>query len=360
MRAKGILPEDNPMSLGVFGMGGTLWANEAIVGAETVRRTQVLFVLGATLNENNTLLGSAPFPTGENNLILVDINPNSNRDIESEHRLITADIKEFLTWLDVNKHRYKTALEASAPERKKWISSIKSHPRYQSDLDRTSSAKPIHPARAIADLRKIAPRNTVVVADSGAHTFFTGHHWESFGPNEFLFLSTTGPMGYGIAVGIGASFARPKQPCICIVGDGSMLMHGMELRTAVRYEIPLIVVVINNEALGNVYLRLLDNGQKTVAEKIASIKPRVDWVAFAKSVGADGTTVEEPGKLEAAYQKAFEFVKESNNKRPYVIDVICHNIYKTPNTNPLSKPVAKRLARSLRMKEGQAIYNWHS
>jgi acetolactate synthase I/II/III large subunit len=61
-----------------------------------------------------------------------------------------------------------------------------------------------------------------------------------------------GPMGYGIAMGIGAKLARLKQPCICIVGDRSMLMHGMELHTAVRYKVPLVIITINNSALGNV------------------------------------------------------------------------------------------------------------
>lgn len=66
-------------------------------------------------------------------------------------------------------------------------------------------------------------------------------------------MSTMGPMGYSVAAGIGAKLARYEKPCICVVGDGSLLMHGTELQTTVRKNIPLIVVVIDNGAYGNVY-----------------------------------------------------------------------------------------------------------
>jgi acetolactate synthase-1/2/3 large subunit len=343
--------------LGVLGFGGSLWANKAILGDVDagIPPVKVLLVLGATLNANNTFAGKAPRLRGDN-LILVDINPNSNRDIEFDHKLVMADVKTFLEWMEENKDWYHYALMKSKQDRQKWAQAIQ---KYDKREDPQSSEKEVlHPARVITDLREVAnncnARNAVVVVDSGAHTFFTGHYWESYGPNEFLFLSTTGPMGYGIALGIGAWLARQDQPCICIMGDGSMLMHGMELHTAVRYEIPLIVVVMNNETLGNVYLRYVNDKKLVAAKEIAKIKPRQNWAAFSKAIGAEGIRVDNPRDLIMAYREAFRFTR--GGKKPFVIDVICDN-KETPNSD-IEGQIPKTLTGLGAMKERYLI--WHS
>jgi acetolactate synthase-1/2/3 large subunit len=356
MRAKGAIPEDSDMSFGVFGFGGSLRANKVILGSQNpcIPKTEVLLVLGATLNENNTFIHHDEFPPSKH-LILVDINPNINRDMEYDHTFVMADILAFLEWMEKNSGLYHDKLKESKAwcKRKEWTDAIKKTEEYDTPNDRKSSKKPIHPARAITDLRDVVPRHSVLVVDSGAHTFFTGHHWKSYGPNEFLFLSTTGPMGYGIAMGIGAQLARPKKPCICVVGDGSMLMHGMELRTAVKQKIPLIVVVINNGALGNVYLRFQKAKQKEQKEaaELAKIEPRQDWASFAESLGAEAIRVEEPSKLVEEYAKAFKHSEK--NAGPYLVDVICNNEFPTPN---YKKPKGEGKVvgvRALRATEGE-------
>ena len=351
MHAKGAIPEGSYMSFGVFGFGGSLRANKVILGAQNpcILKTEVLLVLGAALNENNTFIHHDKFPPSKH-LILVDINPRINRDMEYDHTFVMADVLAFLEWMEKNSGLYHDKLMGSKAERKEWTDAIKKTEEYDTPNYRKSSKKPIHPARAIADLRDVAPRHSVLVVDSGAHTFFTGHHWKSYGPNEFLFLSTTGPMGYGIAVGIGAQLARPKKPCICVVGDGSMLMHGMELRTAVKEKIPLIVVVINNGALGNVYLRFQKAKQKEAAE-LAKIEPRQDWASFAKSLGAEAIRVEEPNKLVEVYAMAFKHAEK--NAGPFLVDVICNNEFCTPNDKKPKGEGKVVGVRALRVTEGE-------
>lgn len=342
MRAKGVVSEDekNSFSLGVFGLGGSLWANYVILGDKDkgIQKIDVLLVLGATLNANNTFFGMAPFPA-DKKMVVVDINANSNRDKEFDPTWVTADVREFLCWMRQNKKRYHRQLSKTNNIRQRWIQSIRKFDKYENAGDRSSSAKPLHPARAIADLRKATnspeARNAIVVVDSGAHTFFAGHHWESYGPNQFLFLSTTGPMGYGIPLGIGACLAHNrlkaknihKEPCICIVGDGSMLMHGMELRTAVKNSIPLIIVVINNSVLGNIYLRYR---KSRAARKIAQIEPpEVDWVTFAKGLGAEASRVTNPEDLIEAYEEAFMVARMK--QKPFVVDIVCDKEPDAPN-----------------------------
>lgn len=330
LRAKGAVSEDSKMSMGVYGLGGSLWANKVIMGAKKsdinpkLPRSEVLLVLGATLNENNTH-GWAPMFKPSKSLICVDINPNNVLGKEYDEEFIMGDVRTFMRWMRDHRELYHKNLLASKGKREKWLATIRQTPYYDTDAERISNAIPINPARAIADLRKVAPRDAVMIVDSGAHTYFTGHNWTSYAPNEFLFLSTTGPMGYGVAMTIGAKMARPHQPHVAVVGDGSLLMHGMEIHSAVRFKVPMVIVVINNSALGNVYLRARDEGPE--ATYLSEIFPTQNWAEFCIALGGDGIVVEDPTDLEAAFEKAFQ-----TQDKPFLVDVRCDKNIDTPNT----------------------------
>lgn len=327
LRAKGAISEDDEIAMGVFGAGGSLWANQVVLGTGVDPRAEVLLVLGATLNENNTH-GWAPMLKPSKALIRVDIDPNNTFGEEYDEHFVTGDVRTFLRWLRENRDQYHAELMSTKSERENWLSGIRRTPYYDTEADRVSNETPINPARAIADLRKATPRDAVTIVDSGAHTFFTGHNWTSFAPNEFLFQSNTGPMGYGIAMAIGAWMARPKRPHVAIVGDGSLLMHGMEIQTAVRFKVPLVVVVINNGALGSIHLRARKEGPEIAS--IVEISPPKDWASFCVALGGDGIVVEESGDLEIAFQKAFRTVD-----KPFLVDVRCDKSIRTPNTQPM-------------------------
>ena len=104
-------------------------------------------------------------------------------------------------------------------------------------------------------------------------------------------------MGGAIPLGIGAKLARPERPLMVATGDGCMLMHGMELHTAAREGVPLIIAVMNNQSYGNIYFRASKMGPGP--ERLTEI-PGIDWVAFARSMGAEGERVEQPGDIAAA------------------------------------------------------------
>lgn len=332
MRAKGAISESHPMSFGVFGEGGSLQAERIVMGSaedHSLGKAEVLLVLGATLNENNTHRWAPEFQP-KKNLVRVDINPSSVRGREYDECLVMGDVKTFLIWLNENNKNYDSKLKNSKADRKRWTDAIRKTQYYHPKAGNESGSIPIHPGRVIFELRNVAPRNSVLVVDSGAHTFFAGHNWKCYAPNEFLLLSNTGPMGYGIAMGIGAKLARPTQPCICLVGDGSMLMHGMELHTAVRFRIPLLVVVINNGVLGNVYLRVRKfNNQAATA--LSEIIPVHDWTKFAHALGARGTAVDTPSKLHQVYQSGLKHISRTSGT-PFLIDVRCDPDCETPNT----------------------------
>lgn len=339
LRAKGLISEEHPLSFGFFGVSGTLQANKVVMGAGTpdILGTEVLLVLGATLNENNTYAWRdedderIDFPPSKH-LVRVDINPNNVTGKNYKETFIAGDVRTFLDWLQAHKAQFGEALHASRPERLAWLESIRQTDYHDDKEKRESNQVPLHPARVVVELRKIAPSNTVLIVDSGAHSYHVPHHWKSYAPSEFFILTNTGPMGYGVGLAIGVKMARPDQPCVAVVGDGSLLMHGMEIHTAVRYRVPLIVVVINNEALGNVYLRSIDKKEPwpDEARELTEIAPRLRCVDFARSLGADGILVEQADELAGAFEQAFEFAK--SRKLPFVVDVWCCRDCRVPNS----------------------------
>jgi len=315
LRAKGAISEDHPLSYGVFGIAGSLQGTELIL-----KQSEVLIVLGASLNEQNAVaVGDL---NQVENIIHVDINPQDLEDSRYNAVPIIGDVGEFLIWL-LNDSTSTNALHQGTTERNSWLKEINKIPFYDSHEDRHTDQLPMHPARVLSELRKSAPKDSVVVVDSGAHTFFTAHHWTSYAPNECFVWTNNGPMGYAVSGAIGAKLARPQKPCIAIIGDGGMSMHGIEIQTAVRYNVPIVIVVINNGALGNVYLRAYREKKEGAIRLTES--PVHDWAKFAQSFGAEGVSVEHYEQLQSAFQSAL------SSYGPFLIDARCGKNYPTPN-----------------------------
>lgn len=318
LRGKGIFPEDHPLSLGVFGYSGTQQAIETILSGNL----DLLIVLGSSLNQRDTLFWDKKMRSCK---ILAHVNEDPAEIGETFYVdvPIVSDCREVLrSLLSANAER-RNFLNSSIAQRSKWVQTIRELPRLYDVQNMTCNKVPLHPAQVVYELRKAMPRNTVLVVDSGAHRAFCGHYWEAYSPRHYLSATNLGPMGWAIPAGIGAKVARPELPCVVVTGDGCMQMHGMEIQTAARYGIAVIFVIINNGALGNVYLRA-----KKMGEGPADLTeiPLHDWAQFACSLGAEGLKVEKPEQL----PKAFETALKSG--KPFVLDIRCGRDYPTPVT----------------------------
>jgi acetolactate synthase I/II/III large subunit len=318
LRAKGVLAEDHPLSFGVFGYAGTRHATELLLG-----QVDILLVLGSGLNQRDTMYWNESLkPT--RGIVQVDVNPTAVAKNFPVDVAVVGDCGRALQALMNAEDGLLRSLDAGKKGRQEWIEKIRASGPLLYDAENCSTDEvPIHPARVIAELRNAMPRDTVILVDSGAHRAFAGHYWKSYAPRQYISATNLGPMGWAIPAGIGAKLARPQMPCVVITGDGCMLMHGMEIQTAARFGVPVIWVIINNGALGNVYLRAKKQGPGPAA--LTSL-PIHDWAGFARSLGADGVTVESPDKLAAAFKQALEA------ERPFVVDVRCGKDYTTPVT----------------------------
>ncbi len=296
LRAKGVLPEDHALSLGVFGYSGTRHATSAILDDAL----DVLLVLGSGLNERDSM----HWTMRERSRALM-LQVNTNMDELTMHgtagQAVLGSCHAFLDLMDERADHIGPALNAGRERRQAWIEQIKSGPRLY-DVDNCASREiPIHPAAAITTLRKVYPRDGIVLVDSGAHRAFAGHYWGAYAPRSYISATNLGPMGWAIAAAVGVQCARPGRRVAVFTGDGCMHMHGMEVQTAARYGLPIIYVVLNNGALGNVWLRAHTEGP--LPAELTSV-PDHDWAGFGRSLGAQGFSVREPEELEPTYRRA--------------------------------------------------------
>lgn len=314
LRAKGVFPEDHPLSLGVFGYAGTHHARIALADAPP----DLLLVLGSGFGVRDTM--HAALKVTPRRTVVVDLSPVTiGRNTEGLG--VVADCRAYLEWLADASAHYSAALESTRAARAQWLAAIRAQPRLQDPAHMGSDAQPIHPARIVADLRAAFPRDGILLVDSGAHRAFAGHYWTAFEPGTYISATNLGPMGWAIPAAIGAACARPQRKVAVITGDGCMHMHGLEVATAARYGVPVVFVVVNNAALGNVWLRAHTEGP--VPDALTCL-PDLDWAGFARSVGAAGETVREPAALAGAFARALAV------PRPTVIDVKADKRCATP------------------------------
>ncbi|WOJ91022.1 thiamine pyrophosphate-binding protein [Methylocapsa polymorpha] len=314
LRAKGVFPEDHPLSLGVFGYAGTHHSRMALLDAPP----DLLIVLASGLNERDTMHWSLQLKP--NAAICVNLAPASI-GMHSEGGGVVGDCGAFLTYLLDRSDELGPPMQATLAERSGWVSDIRSKPRLQDVENCASDAVPIHPARAISELRRVFPRDGILLVDSGAHRAFAGHYWEAYEPRTYISATNLGPMGWAIPAAIGVQCAQPQRRVAIITGDGCMHMNGIEVSTAARYKLPIVFVVINNAALGNVWLRAHKLGP--VPDELTRL-PDHDWAGFARALGCRGETVDEPAGLAGAFERAL------NGDGPCLIDVKADKTAATP------------------------------
>ncbi len=314
LRAKGVFPEDHPLSLGVFGYAGTHHARMAL----TDTPPDILLVLGSGLNERDTMHWSLKLAPAQT--IMVNVSPVVIGQNTAGPGVV-GDCAAYLQWLLDQKSRVTPALAATLEPRARWLAGILATPRRQDPENAASDAVPLHPARVITELRSVFPRDGILLVDSGAHRAFAGHYWDAYQPRTYISATNLGPMGWAIPAAVGVQFASPGQKVAVITGDGCMHMHGLEVATAARYGLPIIFVVINNAALGNVWLRASTEGP--VPDALASL-PDLDWAAFGLSLGCPGETVRDPADLAGAFTRALA------RSGPTILDIKADKHCRTP------------------------------
>lgn len=231
---KGALPTNHPLYVGNLGIHGSYAANTAISECD------VLFSIGVRFNDRIT--GKVSEFAKKATIIHVDIDPASiSRNIVVDIPIV-ADAKNAIAALLEKAPKYDFA------DWKKQIDSWKAeHPIYSID----GAKSKVTPYSIIQEINRVF-EDAVITTDVGQNQLWTTQFLELTDKKQMLTSGGLGTMGYGLPAAIGAKIGNPDKDVIAICGDGGIQMNIQEMATAVVYELPVIICILNNGYLGNV------------------------------------------------------------------------------------------------------------
>jgi acetolactate synthase I/II/III large subunit len=294
----------DPQWLGMLGMHGTWEANWAMHDCD------LMICIGARFDDRITgrLDAFAPGSTK----IHVDIDPSSiNKNVKVDVPIIgdCAHVLEDMLrlWRSGAVQPDKKALDAWWKQIEKW--------RSRKSLAYKSSNQIIKPQYAIERLYELTKnRDTYITTEVGQHQMWAAQFYRFEEPNRWMTSGGLGTMGYGLPASVGVQLAHPKSLVIDIAGEASVLMTMQEMSTAVQYELPIKIFIINNQYMGMVrqWQELLHGGR--YAHSYTEALP--DFVKLAEAYHAVGIRCERPGDLDGAIAEMIDV------KRPVIFDCV--------------------------------------
>jgi acetolactate synthase-1/2/3 large subunit len=297
-QAKGIVPEDHPLSLRTCGMAASFWARNYMRA-----KPDVALVLGTDLDDVAT--AGTPPVAPDGTLIHVDTDSSVfGRNFPTAIGAVY-DVEAFATALadaarTLDDSRYEGLIRQT-----------KSVSPFDAPGFETDASEPLAPHRVIADLERAAGPHATFVTDIGEHMLFALHYVTATAARRFVIHLGLGSMASGIVSAIGHALGDSKRRVVCICGDGGMQMAGMELLVAIKHRLPIVYAVFNDARYNMVY----HGYHHTFDSKAAWDTPFVDFAKWAESLGARGRRIERPGEITA------ELLNELTLDGPVVLDI---------------------------------------
>lgn len=283
----GSFPGTDPQFLGMLGMHGTYYANQA------VNHCDVLIAVGARFDDRVT--GNTATFASEAYKIHIDIDPTAIDKNVLVDLPIVGDAKEILSGL----------LDelSNKPREDEWWEQIeewkKSCPlEYE---------RPDNQLRTQFVLEKISDKTNgeaIIVSDVGQHQMWVAQYYKFNNPRSHVSSGGLGTMGFSIPAAIGAAFAVKDRPVVSINGDGGFQMNMQELITAVYYKLPIKIFIMNNGFLGMVrQWQELFHEEKYSFTDLRESNP--DFIALGKAFGIESISTDNPDEVDAILDKAF-------------------------------------------------------
>ncbi|HEY4423660.1 MAG TPA: biosynthetic-type acetolactate synthase large subunit [Pyrinomonadaceae bacterium] len=305
----GGFPSSHPLCLGMLGMHGTYAANMAVAESD------LLVALGVRFDDRVTgkLATFAPHAR----VIHVDIDPANIGKNVTPTLALTGDLGQVL-------NQFLSILEQQSEERLgSWWDQIRKWQLSQ-PLRFSGSQNQIKPQTVIRELHRLTNGEALVTTDVGQHQMWVAQFYPFTRPRQLITSGGLGTMGFGLPAALGAQLALPDQLVVAVVGDGGFQMTNQELATAVQYDLPVKVLIMNNGYLGMVRQWQEMFYDRTYSEVDISVAP--DFVKLAEAYGAAGFRVERPVELREVMEAALE------HKGVAVVDVV---VAKEENVFPM-------------------------
>ena len=292
----GGFPSSHPLCLGMLGMHGTYTANMAVAECD------LLLALGVRFDDRVT--GKLATFAPQARVIHVDIDPANIGKNVAPSLALAADVKqalqEFLRLATEQDHQLKQSIAS----RSLWWDRIRAWQRSQ-PLRFSGSQMQIKPQAVVHELHRLTKGNAIITTDVGQHQMWMAQFYPFTKTRQLITSGGLGTMGFGLPAAIGAKLACPSELVVAVVGDGGFQMTNQELATAIQYEIPVKVVVMNNGYLGMVRQWQEMFYDRTYSEVDISVAP--DFVKLAEAYGAAGFRAERPDELPDALAAALNY-----------------------------------------------------
>jgi acetolactate synthase I/II/III large subunit len=300
----GAFPAADPQWLGMLGMHGTWEANWSMHDCD------LMIAVGARFDDRITGRLDAFSPGSKK--IHIDIDPSSiNKNVKVDLPIVgdCAHALEDMVrlWRGRAAKPDRKALEAWWAQIAKW--------RASNSLAYRNSNEIIKPQYAIQRLYELTKdRDTYITTEVGQHQMWAAQFYQFQEPTRWMTSGGLGTMGYGLPASVGVQLAHPNSLVVDIAGEASVLMTMQEMSTAVQYDLPIKIFVINNQYMGMVrqWQELLHGGR--YAHSYTEALP--DFVKLAEAYHAHGIRCERPGELDEKIREMIEV------KKPVIFDCV--------------------------------------
>ncbi|MDT3545593.1 acetolactate synthase 2 catalytic subunit [Cronobacter sakazakii] len=308
LKGLGAVEASYPWYVGMLGMHGTKAANLA------VQECDLLIAVGARFDDRVTGKLNTFAPHAK--VIHMDIDPAELNKLRQAHVGLQGDLNALLPAL-----QRPMAIDA-------WRDRVAAL-RHDHDWRYDHPGEGIFAPLLLKQLSDRKPVNSVVTTDVGQHQMWAAQHMRFSRPENFITSSGLGTMGFGLPAAVGAQVARPGDTVICVTGDGSFMMNIQELGTVKRKQLPLKIVLLDNQRLGMVRQWQQLFFSERYSETNLSDNP--DFLTLASAFGIAGQRITRKDQVAAALETMF------NSEGPYLLHV---SIDEAENVWPLVPPGA--------------------
>jgi len=307
LQGLGAYPGDDNQFLGMLGMHGTYEANNAMHDCD------LLINIGARFDDRIT--GKIDEFSPKSKKVHIDIDPSSINKIVKVDLSIVGDVSDVIKSITKTLKNKNLNLEKSNKQKiSKWWQQIQKW-RTKESLNFINSNTIIKPQHAVQRLYELTKnQDTYITTEVGQHQMWAAQHYKFNKPNRWMTSGGLGTMGYGLPAAVGVQIAHPKKLVVDIAGEASILMTMQEISTAVQYNLPIKIFILNNQYMGMVrqWQELLH--EKNYSESYTEALP--DFVKLAEAYGCVGIRAENPHELDEKIQEMIDI------DRPVIFDCL--------------------------------------
>ena len=298
LQGLGAYPGDDNQFLGMLGMHGTYEANNAMHDCD------LLINIGARFDDRIT--GKIDEFSPNSKKVHIDIDPSSINKIIKVDLAIVGDVTKVITKLNKTIIKRNNGFAKSNKSKiASWWEQIQKW-RGKNSLNFMNSDETIKPQYAVQRLYELTKEKDVfVTTEVGQHQMWAAQHYKFNKPNRWMTSGGLGTMGYGLPAAVGVQVAHPEKLVIDIAGEASVLMTMQEMSTAIQYNLPIKIFILNNQYMGMVrqWQELLH--EKNYSESYSEALP--DFMKMAEAYGCKGIKATNPSDLDEKIREMLEY-----------------------------------------------------